>query len=249
MGGPAGTGSAPPAAASDLDPGARRRDHLLIALTLAAGVADAVSFLGLGEIFTANMTGNVVFLALDLGERNFASALHSGVALAVFSIAALAAGFLLPRARPAATWPPRVTGLLWGEFVCMALFAVLWALLGGAPGPEVVYLLIAVSSFGMGLQNAAARHLAVPGLTTTVVTGSLTNFMIDLPALGVSGTNQRRAGWAILALLAGAAVGATLMVYAREIAPIVTPVVVAVVAGVAYLSFDRPPTGTRATRG
>src|SRR5437016_13262063 len=36
----------------------------LLVLTGVTGLVDAVSFLGLGHIFTANMTGNVVFLAL-----------------------------------------------------------------------------------------------------------------------------------------------------------------------------------------
>jgi uncharacterized membrane protein YoaK (UPF0700 family) len=39
----------------------------LLGLTVVTGVVDAVSFLGLGHIFTANMTGNVVFLGFALG--------------------------------------------------------------------------------------------------------------------------------------------------------------------------------------
>jgi uncharacterized membrane protein YoaK (UPF0700 family) len=100
-------------------------------------------------------------------------------------------------------------------------------------------LLIALSSFGMGLQNSAARHSGVPGLTTTVLTGALTNFMFDLPAVGISGTSQRRAGWTILALFTGAAIGATLLVYARVVAPLVTVVTVATVAVLAYTYFGR----------
>ena len=144
-----------------------------------------MSFLGLGQIFTANMTGNVVFLALAVGERSLPTALHSVVALIVFSLGAIGAGLLLVKPRPAGTWPQRVTWLLWGELACVASFALLWASADGSPGVGLLYLLIGLSSFGMGLQNAAARHLAVPGLTTTVVTGALTGFMVDLPALGI----------------------------------------------------------------
>ncbi|MGA8663545.1 MAG: YoaK family protein [Thermoplasmata archaeon] len=199
-----------------------------------------MSFLGLGQIFTANMTGNVVFLALAVGERSLPTALHSVVALIVFSLGAIGAGLLLVKPRPAGTWPQRVTWLLWGELACVASFALLWASADGSPGVGLLYLLIGLSSFGMGLQNAAARHLAVPGLTTTVVTGALTGFMVDLPALGISGPNQRRAGWAVVALFAGAAVGASLMVYARVFAPIVTVVTVAAIAAIAYRSFPAP---------
>jgi hypothetical protein len=35
----------------------------LLVLTAVSGIVDAISFLGLGHVFTANMTGNVAFLA------------------------------------------------------------------------------------------------------------------------------------------------------------------------------------------
>ena len=130
-----------------------------------------------------------------------------------------------------------MTWLVWGELACVTAFAVLWASVNGVPGEGLLYLLIGLSSFGMGLQNAAARHLAVPGLTTTVVTMALTGFMVDLPALGISGPNQRRAVLAVAALFSGAAVGATFMVYARIYAPLVTAATVLVVAATAYMSF------------
>jgi uncharacterized membrane protein YoaK (UPF0700 family) len=228
---------------SSVDRPGKRRDVLLIGLTFASGVVDAVSYLGLGQIFTANMTGNVVFLALAVGERSLGPALHSGVALVIFSLGAIVAGLVLTRPRPSGVWPRRVTWLLGGELACLGVFALLWAWLAGEPGPVLVYLLIGLSSFGMGLQNAAARHLAVPGLTSTVVTGALTGFMVDLPALGISGTSQRRAGWAATALFGGAALGASLVVYARVMAPFLTVVVVGLVTAAAYLSFHRSVAG------
>jgi len=220
------------------EPGNSRRDVLLVGLTFAAGVVDAVSYLGLGQIFTANMTGNIVFLALAVGQRSILTAVRSVGALLGFSAGAILAGRILTRPRPAGIWPQRVTWLLLGELACVLAFAILWASAGGAPGAWLLYLLIGLSSLDMGIQNAAARHLAVPGLTTTVVTTALTGFMVDLPALGISGPGQRRAGWAVAALFAGAAVGASLMVYARDLAPVVTVSVVAAVATVSYLSFD-----------
>jgi uncharacterized membrane protein YoaK (UPF0700 family) len=215
------------------------RDALLIGLTFAAGVVDAISYLGLGQIFTANMTGNVVFLALAVGERSLLTALHSAGALLGFCVGAVLAGRVLLRPRPPGTWPRRVTLLLWGQLACLSAFALLWAgASGNLGGGGRVYVLIGLSSIGMGMQNAVARHLAVPGLTTTVVTMALTGFMVDLPALGISGPAQRRAGWAVLALFSGAAVGATFMVYGRELAPFVTVAAVAAVAAAAHLVFD-----------
>ncbi len=221
-----------------------RRDALLIALTFASGVTDAFSYLGLGQIFTANMTGNVVFLALAVGERSVLTALHSVGALIGFSLGAVAAGQLLARPRPAGPWPRRVTWLLGVESACVSAIVAVWILTGGEPAAGLLYVLIALSSFGMGVQNAAARHLAVPGLTTTVVTTALTGFMVDLPALGIAGSTQRRAVAATVALFCGAAVGATLMVYARVATPWVTLATVLGVAILAYVSFGGPAGGT-----
>src|SRR5437868_15296221 len=38
----------------------------LLALTFTTGLVDAVSYLGLGRVFTANMTGNVVLLGFGV---------------------------------------------------------------------------------------------------------------------------------------------------------------------------------------
>ena len=55
----------------------------LVALTLATGLVDAVSFLGLGQVFVANQTGNVVFLAFALAG---ASGLSASAALVSWSM-------------------------------------------------------------------------------------------------------------------------------------------------------------------
>ena len=62
----------------------------LLVLTAVSGIVDAVSFLGLGHIFTANMTGNVAFLA-------FAAVGVPGisVASAIISLAAFLSGAVL----------------------------------------------------------------------------------------------------------------------------------------------------------
>jgi uncharacterized membrane protein YoaK (UPF0700 family) len=251
IGGAAGAMSPPPARSSAV---LAASDLLLVGLTFAAGVVDAVSYLGLGGIFTANMTGNLVFLALAVGERSLLTALHSVAALLGFCAGAILTGWVLPRTRPKGPWPPQVTWLLFGEFACLLAFALGWAAVGGNPAGTSAYLLIVLSSFGMGLQNAAARYLAVPGLTTTVITMGLTGFMVDLPALGVSGTTQRRAALAVIALFSGAAIGGALMVYDRTLTPFLTIATVLSVAAFALVLYrgrtraaqQDPPDGSTA---
>ena len=58
------------------------RNAMLVMLSLAAGCVDAVGFLGLGQIFVANMTGNTVLLGLALGQAKGQAALRAVVALA-----------------------------------------------------------------------------------------------------------------------------------------------------------------------
>lgn len=70
---------------------------LLIALTLRTGLVDAVSILGLGRVFVANMTGNVVFIGFGLAGAEGYSISGSLVALVGFLIGASAGGLLIHR--------------------------------------------------------------------------------------------------------------------------------------------------------
>jgi len=67
---------------------------LLVVLTITTGLIDAVSVLGLGRVFTANMTGNIVFLGFALARVPEFSARRSLAALAAFLVGALIGGRL-----------------------------------------------------------------------------------------------------------------------------------------------------------
>ncbi len=67
-----------------------RRDLLVLGLTWSAGFVDAISFLGLGSVFTANMTGNTMLLGIALGRGDLPGALRSLIALAGFCLGATA---------------------------------------------------------------------------------------------------------------------------------------------------------------
>src|SRR3977135_2822359 len=82
----------------------------LFGLTFVTGLIDAVSFLGLGHVFTANMTGNVVFVGFALGGAADLSVLRSLAALGAFASGSGVGGVVTSRrARTHARDPCRST--------------------------------------------------------------------------------------------------------------------------------------------
>ena len=181
---------------------------LLLVLTAATGVIDAVSLLALGRVFVANMTGNVVFLGMALAGAPGFSLAASVAALAGFLLGAFAGGGVLRRRGGHRGRLLRDVGA--AELVLVAAALVLTAT---APtGAVVMAVVAAVLAVAMGLQNTAARQLAVPDLTTTVLTMTLTGIAADIRG-GGSATIVRRL-LAVVTMFAGALVGALLVVHA-----------------------------------
>ncbi|WP_226635898.1 YoaK family protein [Novosphingobium profundi] len=184
--------------------------RLLLLLSATTGLVDAASVLGLGKVFTANMTGNVVFLgfaAAGTSGFRFAPAL---LALAAFMMGAWGAGKLgrAQSARPLGQWLMRAAlteaALLW----VAAAIATTIDVAAQAPEPAVLAV-IALTGFAMGLRNATIRQLKVPDLTTTVLTLTITGIAAD--QTGRTTPNFLRRFGAVLAIFAGATVGALLL--------------------------------------
>jgi uncharacterized membrane protein YoaK (UPF0700 family) len=156
------------------------RQTMLLLLTLAAGSMDAISYLGLGDVFTAMMTGNIVFLGLSMGQGEFLAALRGIVAITGFSLGVAAGAVIVDRKPRDSDWPVAVTWALALEVALLVLFVLLWNCCGGELSRALRYGLILLSAMAMGIQSAAARHLGVPGITTTYITGTLTTLMATL---------------------------------------------------------------------
>ena len=148
---------------------------MLVMLSLAAGCVDAVGYLGLGQIFVANMTGNTVLLGLALGQAKTQAALRALVALAGFVVGVAAGAAIVGPGRERSAWSPAVTAALALELVVLVAFAVGWFLAEAEPAGLTVYPLIALPSLAMGVQSAAVRRLGIPGVATTYITGTLTD--------------------------------------------------------------------------
>ena len=153
----------------------RGQDAMLTSLSLAAGCVDAVGYLGLGQVFVANMTGNTVLLGLAIGQADGQGVLHAGTALAGFVLGVAVGAAIVERAPERTSWTPTVTAALGLEFVILVAFAGGWLLDGSKPSGVTVYLLIALSALAMGVQSAAVRRLAVADVSTTYITGTLTS--------------------------------------------------------------------------
>lgn len=159
-----------------------QRDSLVLLLAWAAGSVDAIGFLGLGHVFTANMTGNTVLLGLSLGEGRSLAAVANIVALIGFTLGVAFGALIVERDTKKGEWDRRVTGALFLEALMLAAFTLFWHLTPGgeARSSAALYILIALSAAAMGIQSAAVRRLNLPGVATTYVTGTMTSLIAGL---------------------------------------------------------------------
>ena len=156
------------------------RDTMLLLLTWAAGSMDAISYLRLGHVFTAMMTGNTVLLGLAVGQGHVLAAARSILALAGFAVGVIVGAMVAQRGPRRGDWPSAVTGALVLEAILLGAFAVAWQITGPERGEIAVYVLIGLTALAMGVQSAAVQRLDVPGIMTTYITGTLTSLMVDL---------------------------------------------------------------------
>jgi uncharacterized membrane protein YoaK (UPF0700 family) len=144
---------------------------LLVVLAAGAASTDALSYLGLGQVFPANMTGNTVLLAIGTASR-YASAIRSLLALGGFVVGAFVAG-LATRRGQADIWASRIRAVLLLEFAVQAAALGWWLTLPDHPHGAAQHALIPIFGVTMGLQSAAISRLPV-GVSTTYITGTLT---------------------------------------------------------------------------
>lgn len=216
----------------------RLRDTLLLTLTAAAGSVDAISFIGLERVFTANMTGNLVLLGLAIGQGQLLGSLRSVIAFLCFSVGVMVGARVTGRAQETAVWPRRVTLTVAIELALLAVFAAGWAAAGDRPGAFNTDLLIALAAAAMGVQTAAAHRLSVPGVSTTFVTGTLTSLMTELAGMAPQRSRWTRWAGTLACLVVGAATAAAVMITWRPGAPLVTVLLVGLVAVVGIRKPD-----------
>jgi uncharacterized membrane protein YoaK (UPF0700 family) len=210
----------------------------LLALTFSTGTVDAVSYLGLGHVFTANMTGNVVLLGFGIAGAGGLPVVAPIVSMAAFALGSGIGGAL---ARRLADHHPRhVATALVLESALLAAAAILAAVAHPHPTTVAGDATIALMAGAMGIRNATVRRIAVPDLTTTVLTMTLTGLAADSTLAGGSGKGSLRRTSAIVAMLAGAVAGA-LMLRTGLTLPLAFGAALALATALVYLSASRVP--------
>src|SRR2546427_2466668 len=207
----------------------------LLVLTAATGLIDAVSYLALGHVFTANMTGNVVFLGFAVAGAPGLSIPRSAVSLGAFLAGAVAGGRLAARlgSGPQHRW----VATAFGAEAVLLLCAALSAAVGRGSALYALYSVIVLTALAMGVRNATVREIALPDLTTTVLTLTLTGLAADSALAGGANPRAWRRGASVLSMFLGAAIGALLVRHS-----LVLPLVVSgVVSSSCALAVARTP--------
>ncbi|MFO0576422.1 MAG: YoaK family protein [Polyangia bacterium] len=232
-------------------------------LSGVAGYVDTVGFIGLSGLFTAHVTGNLVTVGSALAWQHGAGAAARLCMLPVFMVAVgltiLLVGRLRARGRSSGAI---LTALLAAEALALGLFLLvalrLAPALRGAPDGWPILVVGAVGVLAMGIQNALMREVISSSAPTTMMTGNVTQFTIDLvrwlfpveargPARDAvrSQARQRlaRTGGILLGFIAGAALGALAMHYVGFVCLAAPALIVAALALAASRGSDRraPP--------
>jgi uncharacterized membrane protein YoaK (UPF0700 family) len=208
----------------------------LLVLTFTTGLVDAVSYLGLGHVFTANMTGNIVLLGFGIAGSGGLPVVAPLVSLAAFLLGAGGGGVLA--ARLADRHPRHLASALAIEVSLVTAAAIVAAAVDVRPNELSGDTMIALLALAMGVRNATVRRIAVPDLTTTVLTMTLTGLAADSPLFGGTGKGSLRRTAAVLAMLIGAVAGA-LLLKTGLVLPLATAAVLTVVTSLLYVPAAR----------
>jgi uncharacterized membrane protein YoaK (UPF0700 family) len=210
---------------------------MLLGLTVVSGLVDAYSFLEMGHIFVANVTGDVLFIAFGLAGAQGFSALAALITLVVFFVGALLGGRIFTYFGVHRGHLLAIVATVEATFFAVA--AGVGATVDGRPVNGDKYTLIVLLALPMGLQNALAFKLAVPGLTTSVVTQAITGISAESPLAGGSGSNMGSRIASTLSLFVGALIGALFIVDVNAWSALLVAAVVLLVVGLSSALLSR----------
>ena len=127
----------------------------LLVLTFTTGLVDAVSYLGIGHVFTANMTGNIVFLGFGIAGSGGLPVVAPLISLGAFLAGAGVGGVLASRV--AQRHPQHLARALAVEVVLVGIAAVIAAAVKVRANAVSGDAVIALLALAMGVRNATVR--------------------------------------------------------------------------------------------
>ncbi len=174
-------------------------------LALTTGAVNAVTFLRLGTVFSSVITGNMALLGIAVGQRDGELALNGGLAVAGYGLGVFIGGAMSgASARQHAVWPRRTTVTLAAELLVLLGFTAGWLATDGRPAGGARLVLLVIPAAAMGLQSSAVRRLG--HMSSTYLTSTLTG-ILEAFSGGRRPAHWQRSTGALLALVAGAALG------------------------------------------
>jgi uncharacterized membrane protein YoaK (UPF0700 family) len=186
----------------------------LLLLTFVTGLVDAVSFLGLGHIFTANMMGNVVFMAFaTTGVPNL-----SMERLAVAFSAALTGGMIARHLDTRMYWSRRNERLAFG-FAVETILLTISAATSTSPMTSILgadralFTVITATGIAMGIRHATVRRLALPAFAATGLESAVQGLALDSRLGGGADVRWFPRAASILSMFLGAVCGVLLLKY------------------------------------
>jgi uncharacterized membrane protein YoaK (UPF0700 family) len=213
------------------------------ALGFIAGYVDTVGFIALFGLFTAHVTGNFVLIGVELARPGH------GVLLRLLAFPAFIAGIVLARLlvlqtsrldRHASTPLLLLEGVLLAACVLAGARAVPFT---DTETPAAIATGV-LAAAAMGVQNAAGRIAWSALIPTTVMTGNVTQLVIDAVDLvrgaGDAAVRERfgRFVWPVLAFGAGAIAGGFGWLHAALLSLLLP---LAMLAGLALTNALEPP--------
>src|ERR1700742_2635215 len=223
------------------------RDWLLVGLSFATGIYEAICFLTFGKVFTAAQTGNLVLLGIGVAGTHQPAGPNA--VTVVISLAGFAAGAALAMPILKAfdgdketddkninifqAWPRRVEIALAIALVLQVGFLAVWVTT--ASPAHLAYILMALSALAMGMQANAIRSLHVPSISTTAFTATFIDLASGLVTWSLTAHSARRLTASVVGMAAGAFLGDLMLRHAHRYAPVVPVAVTAVVIAIAWV--------------
>ena len=166
-------------------------------LTVVGGFVDAVGYIALYQIFTANMSGNSIHLGMGAADLNISQFARPACAIASY-VGALILGRIALQIAARAEWRRIASFTLGAEALLLLIFShARLAMHGGQVvdmSSPAYFAMIAGLACAMGIQTATLTHLGALTIYTTFVTGTLTKFSESFTRALFWGYDELRAG-------------------------------------------------------